>query len=326
MSILVTGGAGYIGSHCVAMLLEQNYDVVIVDNAGHKQSLKGGRLYEGSLLDKAFLKNVFETEKIEAVIHFAAHSLVGESIADPGKYFENNIVGALNLLECMRTYNVNYLIFSSTAATYGEPECVPIVENQRRSPINPYGESKLCIEKICKWFDNAYGIKYCALRYFNVAGAWRDGTIGEDHRPETHLIPNILRYALGKLPSLTIYGNDYPTPDGTCIRDYIHVEDLICGHISALDYLKNGGSSDCFNLGIGKGFSNLEILEAARNVTGLPIPFEFGPRRPGDPASLVASGQKAMDALRWKPKRTAIGDIVASAWKWHRSHPDGYIE
>lgn len=326
MSILVTGGAGYIGSHCVAALIDRGADVVVVDDLskGHKSSLKGGRLYVGSVADKAFLNDVFTKESIEAVIHFAAFSLVGESMQIPDQYFRNNVTAGLSLIETMIEHKVPYLVFSSTAATFGEPEHIPILEHDRQVPTNPYGESKLIVEHMLKWCDQAYGLKYCALRYFNVAGARADGSIGEDHRPETHLIPLILQVAQGKREKLSLFGTDYPTKDGTCVRDYIHVEDLIDAHMLALDYLRAGNPSTAFNLGNGLGFSNREIIEAARRVTGHPIPVVEEGRRPGDPATLIASSQKAIDVLGWKPKYTNVEDIIATAWNWHSGHPNGY--
>ena len=326
MAILVTGGAGYIGSHCVAALLERGADVVVADNlsTGHRAALKGGRLYVGDVGDRAFLKSLFEQESIEAVIHFAAFSLVGESMQVPERYFRNNVTAGLALIETMLEYKVPYLVFSSTAATFGEPEHIPIVETDPQIPTNPYGESKLIVEHMLRWCDQAHGLKFCALRYFNVAGAWHDGSIGEDHHPETHLIPVILQVAQGKRDKLSIFGSDYPTRDGTCVRDYIHVEDLIDAHFLALDYLKAGNPSAAFNLGNGQGFSNREILEAARKVTGHPIPAPDAPRRPRDPATHIASSQKAMDVLGWKPRYTSVEDVIASAWRWHAAHPDGY--
>ncbi len=324
MSILVTGGAGYIGSHCVAALVERGYDVAVIDCGGHKAALKGGRLYEGSTADRDFLRSVFQKEQVDAVIHFAASSLVGESMTAPEKYFRNNVAGAINLADTMLEFKVPYLVFSSTAATFGEPERTPILDNDPQKPTNPYGESKLIIEKMLKWYDYAHGLKFCALRYFNVAGAWHDGSIGEDHRPETHLIPIILQVAQGKRENLKLFGTDYPTKDGTCVRDYIHVEDLIDAHLLALDYLKKGNPSATFNLGNGTGFSNRQIIEAARKVTGHPIPVIEEGRRAGDPAVLIASSQKAMDVLGWKPKYTSIEQIIETAWKWHSTHPNGY--
>ena len=326
MAILVTGGAGYIGSHCVATLIDRGIDVVVIDDLskGHKESLKGGRLYVGSVADKEFLRDVFAKESIEAVIHFAAYSLVGESMTVPEQYFRNNVTAGLSLIETMIEFKVPYLVFSSTAATFGEPERVPIEENDRQVPTNPYGESKLIVEHMLKWCDQAHGLKFCALRYFNVAGARPDGSIGEDHRPETHLIPLILQVAQSKREKLSLFGTDYPTKDGTCIRDYIHVDDLIDAHILALDYLRSGNPSTAFNLGNGQGFSNREIIEAARRVTGHPIPVSEEDRRPGDPAVLIASSQKAMDVLGWNPRYTNVEDIIATAWNWHSTHPNGY--
>ncbi len=326
MAILVTGGAGYIGSHCVAALLERGEDVVVVDNLskGHREALKGGRLYVGSVGDRDFLRTVFEQEPIQAVIHFAAYSLVGESMNVPEQYFRNNVTAGLSLIETMIEFQVPYLVFSSTAATYGEPEHIPIVETDRQLPTNPYGESKLIVEHMLRWCDAAHGLKFAALRYFNVAGAWHDGTIGEDHRPETHLIPLILQVAQGKRERLSLFGTDYPTRDGTCVRDYIHVEDLVDAHFLALDYLRAGHSSAAFNLGNGQGFSNREIIEAARRVTGHPIPVTEEGRRPGDPATLIASSQKAMEVLGWRPRYAGVEEIIASAWRWHSTHPGGY--
>lgn len=326
MSILVTGGAGYIGSHCVAALLDRGIDVVVVDDLskGHRAALKGGRFYQGSVADRNFLNSVFTRESIEAVIHFAAYSLVGESMTVPEQYFRNNVTAGLSLIETMIEHKTPYLVFSSTAATFGEPENIPILEDDRQLPTNPYGESKLIVEHMLKWCDQAHGLKYCALRYFNVAGARADGTIGEDHRPETHLIPVILQVAQGRRDKLSLFGTDYPTRDGTCVRDYIHVDDLIDAHMLALDYLRAGNPSTAFNLGNGQGFSNREIIDAARRVTGHPIPVSEEGRRPGDPATLIASSRKAMDVLGWKPKYDNIEDIIATAWKWHSTHPNGY--
>ena len=326
MAILVTGGAGYIGSHCVAALLDQGADVVVVDDLskGHRQAVKGGRLYIGDVADQHFLDGVFSRENVEAVIHFAAYSLVGESMSIPDEYFRNNVTAGLTLIRTMVAHKVPYLVFSSTAATFGEPVRTPIEEDDPQVPTNPYGESKLIVEKMLKWCDRAYGLKYCALRYFNVAGARADGSIGEDHRPETHLIPLILSVAQGKRDSLKLFGTDYPTPDGTCVRDYIHVEDLIDAHMLALEYLKRENTSNAFNLGNGTGFSNRQIIDAARRVTGHPIPVVEEGRRPGDPAVLIASSKKAMDVLGWQPKYTNVEDIIQTAWNWHSIHPDGY--
>jgi len=328
MSVLVTGGAGYIGSHMVAELLENHEDVVVFDNLekGHRKAVSGGKFYHGDLRDKEALDKVFRENDIEAVIHFAAASLVGESVTNPIKYYNNNVYGTLCLMEKMKEYNVDKIIFSSTAATYGEPENVPILESDRTLPTNPYGESKLAVEKMLKWCDQAYGIRYTALRYFNAAGAHISGTIGEDHRPETHLIPVILEVALGKRDAIQIFGDDYDTPDGTCIRDYIHVMDLVNAHLLALNRLRDGGSSTVYNLGNGKGFSVKQVVEAARNVTGHKIPQKIAPRRPGDPAVLVASSEKIIRELNWKPKYDDLNTIISTAWEWHKNHPNGYEE
>lgn len=326
MAILVTGGAGYIGSHTVAELLEQGKEVVVIDNlqTGHKDALLGGKLYEGDLRDKELLKRLFAENEIEAVIHFAANSLVGESMKDPVKYFDNNVYGTLCLLEAMDKANVRKIVFSSTAATYGEPEKVPIEESDPTHPTNVYGETKLTMERMMAWFDQVLGIKYVALRYFNAAGAHASGRIGEDHDPETHLVPLILQAALGQRDSIKIFGDDYNTPDGTCIRDYIHVSDLADAHLRAVEYLLGGGDSDVFNLGSGQGFSVKEMIEAVREVTGRDFPIQVTPRRAGDPAVLVASSDKARSVLGWKPSRDNLQDIIGSAWGWHSNHPEGY--
>ncbi|WP_317312086.1 UDP-glucose 4-epimerase GalE [Clostridium thermobutyricum] len=326
MSILVCGGAGYIGSHMVAELLENGKDVVILDNLekGHKDAILGGKLYIGDLRDRKILDKVFSENNIEAVIDFAAYSLVGESMTEPLKYFNNNVYGTINLLEAMKDHNVKYIVFSSTAATYGEPEIVPITEDLKTLPTNAYGESKLLVEKILKWCDTAYGIKYTTLRYFNAAGAHINGKIGEDHSPETHLIPLILQVALGKREKIMIFGDDYDTKDGSCIRDYIHVSDLASAHSLALERLMNGGESRIYNLGNGTGFSVKEMIEKARVITGHPIPAEVAPRRAGDPATLIASSKKAMEELNWKPKFNSVDTIIETAWNWHKAHPNGY--
>ncbi len=319
MAILVTGGAGYIGSHCVKALMDRNIPVIVADDLskGHKEAVGDAKLYVGDLKDAAFVESIFSCEQIDAVIHFAAYSLVGESVEKPGMYFINNILASTNILDAMAKHNVKYIVFSSTAATYGEPEKTPIEETDPQIPTNPYGESKLAVEKVLKWFANAYDINYCALRYFNVAGADPSALIGENHDPETHLIPIVLQAALGKRAAITIYGTDYPTEDGTCIRDYVHVCDLIDGHLLALDYLKKGGESTAFNLGIGRGFSVREIIDASKAATGRDIPVVEGERRAGDPAVLIASGSKARNILGWEPKYMEPKDIIATAWAWH---------
>lgn len=327
MSILVTGGAGYVGSHAVYHLIDRGNDVVVIDNlqTGHRKAVHPeAKFYEGDLRDRDFMQEVFSKEKIEGVIHFAANSLVGESMEKPLKYYDNNVYGTQVLLETMVAFDVPYIVFSSTAATYGEPEKVPITEDMPTNPTNTYGETKLAMEKMMKWCETAYGIRFVSLRYFNVAGARQTGEIGEDHNPETHLIPVVLKTALGKREKIVIFGDDYPTADGTCIRDYIHVEDLIDAHILAFDYLKDGGKSDIFNLGSSQGFSVKEIVDMARKVTGKEIPAEIGPRRPGDPSVLIASSEKAKKVLGWNPVRTNIEQIITDAWNWHRNHPDGY--
>lgn len=326
MAILVTGGAGYIGSHTVAELLDASEEVVVIDNLqkGHKSAVLGGKFCQGDLRDDEFLTRVFSDNNIEAVVHFAADSLVGESVENPLKYYNNNVVSTLRLLGKMNEFGVKKIVFSSTAATYGEPENIPILETDRTIPTNPYGETKLSVEKALKWADNAYGIKYVSLRYFNAAGAHTSGKIGEDHTPESHLIPIILQAALGKRDSIKIFGDDYSTPDGTCIRDYIHVTDLAQAHILALKKLRDGGSSDIYNLGNGRGFSVKEVVELARKVTGINIKAEISPRRPGDPAVLVASSERIQKELNWQPKYNELGTIIETAWKWHKNNPDGF--
>ncbi|OPZ93806.1 MAG: UDP-glucose 4-epimerase [Firmicutes bacterium ADurb.Bin419] len=326
MAVLVTGGAGYIGSHTVAELLERNEEVIIVDNLekGHKSAVLGGKLIVGDLRDKEFIKNVFLQNDIEAVIHFAAYIEVGESVTDPLKYYNNNVAVTLNLLTAMKEAGVKKVVFSSTAATYGEPENIPILETDRTFPTNPYGETKLSVEKALKWSDGAYGIKHVILRYFNACGAHASGNIGEDHSPESHLIPLIIQAAMGKRDSIKLFGNDYNTPDGTCVRDYIHVSDLAQAHYLALQKLRKGDRSDIYNLGNGKGFSVKEVVEVVRKVTGRNITAVDAPRRPGDPAILVASSEKIKKELNWQPKMNDLETIVSTAWEWHSKHPDGY--
>ncbi|AJY75671.1 UDP-glucose 4-epimerase GalE [Paenibacillus beijingensis] len=326
MAVLVTGGAGYIGSHTVAALLERGEDIVVVDSLqqGHRSAVLGGKLYVGDLRDADFLEGVFAENDIDAVIHFAANSLVGESMKDPGKYYHNNVYGTLCLLEAMNRHQVGKIVFSSTAATYGEPENVPIGEHDRTLPTNAYGETKLAMEKMMKWFDIAHGIKYISLRYFNAAGAHESGRIGEDHQPETHLIPIVLQAALGQRPHISVFGEDYDTPDGTCIRDYIHVSDLAEAHVLAVGRLRGGAESAVYNLGNGQGFSVKQVIDIAREVTGRDIPSVVEPRRSGDPAVLVASSERARTELGWNPTRNKLEDIILSAWKWHSSNPQGY--
>ena len=325
-TILVAGGAGYIGSHMVALLIEKGYDVVVVDDlcTGHWQAVKGGaKLRVGDVKDRGFLDRVFSEFSIDGVINFAAFSQVGESVTAPLKYYDNNVGGAVSMLTAMKNHGVDKIVFSSTAATYGEPEKQPIEETDRTDPTNPYGASKLAIEGLLKWSDAAYGIKYAALRYFNAAGANTDVDIGEDHSPETHLIPIVLQCALGKRDHVGIYGDDYPTADGTCVRDYIHVRDLANAHLLALEYLDKGGQSGSFNLGSGDGFSVKEIIETARKVTGKAIPAVTEPRRAGDPSILIASNHKPGEVLGWKPER-GLEEIITDAWNWHQGHPNGY--
>ena len=329
MAILVLGGAGYIGSHTALELVKAGNEVVIADNlvTGYRKAIpEGAKFYEGDLRDSDFLDNLFHQEKIDAVIHFAAYSLVGESVTNPLKYYDNNLYGTKVLLEAMVKNNVGKIVFSSTAATYGEPENIPILESDRTCPTNPYGETKLAMEKMFKWTAEAHGLRYVSLRYFNACGADESGTIGEAHNPESHLIPLILQVPNGKRETISIYGTDYDTPDGTCIRDYIHVTDLAQAHILAVQYLNNGGESDIFNLGNGVGYSVREVIETARKVTGHPIPATESSRRAGDPARLVASSEKAKSVLGWKPVHDSLEEIIASAWNWHKNHPNGYDE
>ena len=327
MAILVLGGAGYIVSHMVDTLLSDGRDVVVVDNllTGHRAAVPAGvPFYEVDIRDKAALREVFEKENIEQVVHFAASSIVPESMADPLKYFDNNTAGMIALLEVMLEFDVKQIVFSSTAATYGIPEENPIKETTPQNPINPYGESKLQMEHIMKWADEAYGLKWVALRYFNVAGAKADGSIGEDHPVETHLVPIILQTALGQREKIMMYGDDYNTPDGFNVRDYVHVMDLANAHVLALDYLAKGNDSNQFNLGSANGFSVKQMVEAAREATGKEIPAEVGPRRAGDPDSLVASSDKAREILGWAPKYDDVKEIIKTAWTWHQKHPNGY--
>lgn len=331
MGILVLGGAGYIGSHMVDFLINNTDEtVIVVDNlvTGHRRAVHPeARFYEGDLADQVFMRRVFkENPEVDAVIHFAAYSLVAESMRDPLKYFDNNTVGMVKLLEVMNEVGVKKIVFSSTAATYGIPEELPIKETTPQRPINPYGESKLMMETIMKWADQAYGIKFVPLRYFNVAGDKPDGSIGEDHRPETHLLPIVLQVALGQREKIAIFGNDYDTKDGTNVRDYVHPFDLAQAHLLAVEYLRQGNDSSAFNLGSSTGFSNLEIVEAARRVTGKDIPLEIAARRPGDPDSLIAESAKAREVLGWQPQFDHIDKIIETAWAWHSSHPNGYAE
>ena len=329
MAILVLGGAGYIGSHTVYELIDAGRDVVVADNllTGFRAAVHPkARFYELDIRDRAALDALFEKEQIEGVIHFAASSQVGESMSDPLKYYDNNLHGTMVLLQSMVAHGVDKIVFSSTAATYGEPERVPILETDRTDPTNCYGETKLSMEHMMRWVSQAHGLRYVALRYFNACGAHKSGRIGEAHSPETHLIPLILQVPLGKRQSVGIFGTDYETRDGTCVRDYIHVTDLAQAHILAMEYLQNGGESSIFNLGNGVGFTVKEVIDVARSVTGHPIPAQVAPRRAGDPAQLIASSEKAVKVLGWKPQYADLGVIVSSAWAWHKAHPHGFEE
>lgn len=327
MNVLVCGGAGYIGSHTVYELIERGHSVVVVDSLikGHKAAVHNdAKFYLGDIRDEEFMDRVFKENQIDAVIDFAAFSLVGESVNEPFKYYENNVYGTLKLLEAMERAGVKKIVFSSTAATYGEPENDIIVESDKTNPTNPYGETKLTVEKMLKWADNAYGIKFVALRYFNAAGAHISGKIGEDHSPETHLIPIILQTALGQREKMFIFGDDYDTPDGTCVRDYIHVTDLADAHIKALEKLFKTNESGIYNLGNGKGFSVKEVIEKAKKVTGKDFKVEIEKRRSGDPSTLIASSEKAIKELGWKPKFNTLDKIIETAWNWHKDHKNGY--
>ena len=327
MAILVCGGAGYIGSHAVHQLIKKGEEVVIVDNlqTGHRDAVHpSARFYEGDIRDAEVLDKIFTENEIEAVIHFAANSLVGESMQKPLKYFNNNVYGMQVLLEAMVRHHIDKIVFSSTAAVYGEPKRVPILEEDETKPSNTYGETKRTMERMMHWVSRADGIRYVSLRYFNAAGALEDGSIGEDHSPETHLIPLILQVPLKKRDHITIFGDDYATPDGTCLRDYIHVIDLADAHVLALGYLRKGGESNIFNLGNGKGFSVKEMIEAAKEATGQDIRVEMGDRRAGDPAQLIASSEKARRVLGWKPQYTDVRGVISTAWKWQQGHPEGY--
>jgi UDP-glucose-4-epimerase GalE len=325
--ILVTGGAGYIGSHSLRALGERGRGVLVLDDMseGHRSALQGAPLVEGSLLDQAFLARVFEDHAVEAVLHFAARCYVGESMSDPGRYYRINVQGTLNLLEAMARAGVRRLVFSSSCAVYGIPESLPIVESNPTKPLNTYGQTKLVVEEMLRDYHRAHRIDSVALRYFNAAGADPSGGLGEDHRPETHLIPLVLQAALGRRGKVTVFGDGYPTRDGTCIRDYIHVSDLAHAHVLALEYLEGGGSgARAFNLGNSQGTSVLEVIRAAERVTGVAVPFEVGPPRPGDPPVLVGSSDRIEAELGWKPLHGDIDAIVRTAWRWHRDHPEGY--
>lgn len=329
MAILVLGGAGYIGSHTVYELIDAGRDVVIADNleTGHIEAVHPkAKFYQGDIRDRAFVDSIFEAESIDGVIHFAANSLVGESMTNPLKYYDNNLCGTKVLLESMVAHGIDKIVFSSTAATYGEPERVPILETDKTEPTNCYGETKLSMEKMFKWVGKAHGLRFVSLRYFNACGAHVSGKIGEAHNPESHLIPLILQVPNGQREYISIFGDDYDTKDGTCIRDYIHVTDLAQAHILAMDYLMNGGESNIFNLGNGVGFTVKEVIDTARKVTGHPIPAKITPRRAGDPAQLIASSKKAKTILGWHPEHADLEEIIATAWNWHKNHPHGFTK
>ena len=321
MAILICGGAGYIGSHINKLLAHEGYETIVFDNLvyGHREAVKWGKFVQGDLKNISDIEAVFQTCPIEAVFHFAAYAYVGESVQEPEKYYYNNIACTLNLLQVMRRYGCHKIIFSSTCATYGEPESVPITEDMPQNPVNPYGFTKFAVERIFKDYGRAYGLKYVALRYFNAAGADPEGEIGEDHNPETHIIPLVLDAASGKRPDIKVFGTDYSTPDGSCVRDYIHVTDLAQAHLLALKYLENGGKSDFFNLGNEKGTSVLEIIDAVKCVTGKEFTVVSAPRREGDPPVLVGSSEKAKRVLGWEPQYADIDIIVEHAWKWHEN-------
>ena len=327
MAILVLGGAGYIGSHTVYELIAAGREVVVADNlsAGFREAVHPqAKFYKADIRDRAAMDRIFEKEYIEGVIHFAASIQVGESMTDPLKYYDNNLHGTAVLLQSMVAHGVDRIVFSSTAATYGEPQRVPIQEGDPTEPTNCYGETKLAMERMMGWVSRAHGLRYVALRYFNACGAHPSGLIGEAHNPETHLVPVILQVPGGKRESISVFGDDYPTKDGTCVRDYVHVCDLAAAHVLAMDYLLKGGGNNVFNLGSGVGFTVKEVLEVARTVTGHPIPAVFSPRRGGDPAQLVASSDRAREVLGWQPRYGDLETILSTAWAWHKNHPNGY--
>ena len=329
MTILVLGGAGYIGSHTVFELIDRGEDVVIVDNleTGYLEAVHPkARFYQGDIRNRSFMDGVFENEKIDAIIHFAANSLVGESMTNPLKYYDNNLCGTKVLLESMVAHKIDKIVFSSTAATYGEPERVPILETDRTQPTNTYGETKLSMEKMFHWTGEAHNLRYVSLRYFNACGAHKSGKIGEAHNPETHLVPLILQVPNKQREAISIFGEDYNTEDGTCVRDYIHVTDLAQAHILAVEYLAKGNKSSIFNLGNGIGFTVKQVIEVARKVTGDPIEVVVSPRRAGDPAKLIASSEKARTILGWNPEHADLEEIISTAWTWHKSHPNGYLK
>jgi UDP-glucose 4-epimerase len=327
MKVLVTGGAGYIGSETVALLVAKGHTVTVLDSMefGHRKALVVGvELIEGRIDDLDLLNQIFTEHTFDGVVHFAAYIQVGESVADPAKYFNNNVVGSLRLFETMAKHDVKRVVFSSSAAVYGNPVNIPIKESDPKQPTNPYGASKLMMEQMLQWLDGPVGLKSVCLRYFNASGAALDGSRGEAHQPESHLIPLVLTTALGQREAITIFGNDYDTPDGTCVRDYIHIADLATAHVAALEYLLNGGESQQFNVGTGNGYSNLELVEVARRITGADIQCNYGERRAGDPAELVASSDKLRQMLHWQPQYSDLDTILKTAWEWHLKHPQGF--
>jgi len=325
MNVFVTGGAGYIGSHTVRLLLESGHEVTVFDNLseGHAAAVPEGLLVRGDLADAAALTEALSAQKFDAVVHFAANCYVGESVEDPEKYYRNNVANSLNLLRAMRAAGVGRIVFSSSAATYGNPAENPITETHPQNPINPYGRTKLMFEQMLADYALAYGFGCVSLRYFNAAGAAPDGSIGEDHDPETHLIPIVLQVTLGQREKVSIFGSDYDTPDGTCVRDYIHILDLAQAHVLALERIESG-QARMYNLGNGEGYSVRQVIEVAEKVTGTEIPRVDAARRPGDPDTLVASSERIMEELGWRPAYPSLEEIIATAWHWHRSHPDGY--
>lgn len=329
MNVLVVGGAGYIGSHCVRQLEQAGHHPVVLDNLvfGHRKAVSQHiKFIEGDLGDREMVTGLLRSEKIDVVMHFAAFAYVGESVEDPLKYYDNNFAKTVSLLQAMRDAGVNRFVFSSTCASYGIPEKMPMTEDLPQSPINPYGQTKLDVENMLKACAKAYGMSFAAFRYFNAAGAADDGTIGEAHDPETHLIPLAIWAAQGKRDALTVFGNDYPTPDGTCLRDYIHIDDLCRAHIAVFEKLATPGTAQFYNLGTGKPASVMEIIQAVEKVTGLKVPYKMGQRRAGDPPALYADSSKAQNELGWKPQYNDIESIIATAWKWHQSHPNEFAD
>ena len=322
MDILVTGGAGYIGSHTAKLMTCAGMEPVVVDNfsKGHREAAKWGKLEEGDLADLQFLRRVFRAYRFQGVIHFAADAYVDESVVNPRKYFHNNVVNTLSLLDAMQDHGVNCLVFSSSCAVYGTPESVPIAEGHPLRPISPYGESKLFVEHVLRWYGEAYGLRWVSLRYFNAAGADPEGDVGERHQPESHLIPRAILAALGLISEIEVMGTDYPTPDGTAIRDYVHVCDLADAHVRALKYLSGAGKSVALNLGTGRGHSVREVITAVEEISHRPVPHRAGKRRAGDPPALVADPSKAAETLKWRPQCSDLGSIVRTAWRWHMNH------